>query len=835
MPSDLERQHLARIVRGAGEVVLMLLAFATAWPFGSVEPYWEAVANVGIAVLAGLWAVHAGLTRRLRLRFDAPALILSGLVLLSGLQLTPLPSGVVQLVSPASVRWREAMQPAVGELLPGETTPVVRPSLFPISLDPTATRLFACRIFGLLVVYLAARNWLASRESFRRLAGIALLNGVALSALALGQCFSSAPNEIFWSFTTSGQVFGPFVCRNHYPDYIALCAGLAIGIMVTKRVPPKLGDTRTFESGTIWDDIQEMLSAPLQLLQQPAVLAAAAGVGLMLISIPFSLSRGGMLSFLAATLGVFLLARFRKGVAGESNNLNRTAVTLATVVALVVVAWFDWAPLEKRFDEINSGQSIDDRTPLWNSTVQQLPGFWLAGAGNGSHLRIEPLGRTDVGIADRVAEHAHNEYLEAAIEGGVLRCGLTLALPLIVLASLALGFRKLHARSIGPLILGATFGLMVVSVHAVTDFGLHIPAVALLATIVAAYGMAAANDSDYQPTRQPRLPSAPTWSGSPALAISASLCLIMVLLTWNAYQRYRSEKYLVAAMDQSRASNLQRIEWLEASVAADPHNPDAYFQLAQANLDASAELGTSEMHIHAALRALRTARELCPLLAEVHARLGLYAKNFSQSEPALLHLERAKLILKSDAQIWYACGVEAAKAGEPANAIAQWKRSLELSPKQLRPILRTAKQTLSPADILRMLLPDDPVVLLGAADEFYPDRLKQRTERRPFLERATTAKRPATTVPQWIAVATASGELDRIDDARKAWGHAIELDREAVPAHEGFARLLEAEELYDEALPQLQWLLAKRPTDPDLRLRYKAAVHGAKLQREIRE
>ena len=833
MPSDLERQRMARVVRGAGEAVLMLLAFATAWPFGSVEPFWEAVATAGIAVLAALWAVHAGLTRRLRLRFDAPSLILSGLVLLSGMQLVPLPRAVVQVVSPASVRWREAMLPAVGELLPGETTPVVRPSSSPISLDPTATRLFAGRIFGLLVVYLAARNWLASRESFRRLAGIALLNGVALSALALGQHFSSAPNEIFWSVSTGGQVFGPFVCRNHYPDFIALCAGLAIGIMVTKRVPPKLGANHAFETGSIWDDIQEMLSAPLQLLQQPAVLTAAAGVGLMLVSIPFSLSRGGMLAFLAATLGVFLLARFRKKIPGGSNSTNRTAVTLATAVALIVVAWFGWAPLEKRFDEIGSGQSIDDRTPLWNSTAQQFPGFWLAGAGNGSHLRIEPLGRTDTGIADRVTEHAHNEYLEAAIEGGVLRFGLTLALPLIVLVSLARGFRKLHARGIGPLILGTAFGLMVVSAHAVADFALHIPAVALLATIVAAYGMAAANDSEYQPTRQRRLPSTPTWSGSTALAIAASLCLIMVLLTWNARQRYLGEKYLIAALEQGRSGNWQRIEWLEASVAADPHNPDAFFQLAQAHLDASAERGTSGIHIHAALRALRTARELCPLVAEVHARLGLFAGHFSRSEPALVHLERAKLILKTDSQIWYACGVEAAKAGEPANAIAQWKRSLELSPSQLRPILRTAKQTLSPADILRMVLPDDPVVLLGAAEELYPDRLKQRAERRPFLERATIGERPGATVPQWIAVATACGELERIGDARQAWGRALELDRDGLPAHEGFARFLEAEELYEEALPQLQWLLAKRPTDPDLRLRYKAAVHGAKLQREI--
>ena len=35
--------------------------------------------------------------------------------------------------------------------------------------------------------------------------------------------------------------------------------------------------------------------------------------------------------------------------------------------------------------------------------------------------------------------------------------------------------------------------------------------------------------------------------------------------------------------------------------------------------------------------------------------------------------------------------------------------------------------------------------------------------------------------------------------------------------------------------PQLEWLLAHRPPDAELRLRHKAATHGAKLQRQIGE
>ena len=135
-PAELERRPAARAVRATGEVTLTLLAFGTVWPFGSVEEFWESVATAGIALLTVLWAIHVILTRRLRLRFDAPALILCGLILLSGAQLIPLPRGTVRLVSPSTVLWREAMLPETGELLPGETASAARPTAYPISLDP---------------------------------------------------------------------------------------------------------------------------------------------------------------------------------------------------------------------------------------------------------------------------------------------------------------------------------------------------------------------------------------------------------------------------------------------------------------------------------------------------------------------------------------------------------------------------------------------------------------------------------------------------------------------------------------------------------------------------
>jgi len=274
---------------------------------------------------------------------------------------------------------------------------------------------------------------------------------------------SNLPRTPFSASIADGAPFGPFVCRNHYPDYIGLCAGLAVGLLTTSRNRATIPSS---QSGSFGD-------AALDLLQRPAVLAVAAGIGLMLASIPFSHSRGGMLAVLAALLGTAFVAR-------------RRTFWLSAIVALAAVSWVGWPSAN------GSDRFIDDRTPLWKTTLLQMPGFWLGGAGNGSHLRIEPLGRSESErqpVANAVAEHAHNEYLEAAVEGGLPRFAITLALPVFVLTALARGYRR--SRGNGLSTLGVWFGVAAVAAHAVTDFALHIPAVALLAIIAAAFALTA--------------------------------------------------------------------------------------------------------------------------------------------------------------------------------------------------------------------------------------------------------------------------------------------------------------------------------------------------------
>src|SRR5204862_7317858 len=100
---------------------------------------------------------------------------------------------------------------------------------------------------------------------------------------------------------------------------------------------------------------------------------------------------------------------------------------------------------------------------------------------------VEPMTRREPRVGNFLHyQSAHNEYLEALVEGGLVRLALTLYL---VLATLWRGWRFL-ARPWGPRhgrVLGLFWALTAVAVHSFFDFGIHIPAIALLTAVVAAH------------------------------------------------------------------------------------------------------------------------------------------------------------------------------------------------------------------------------------------------------------------------------------------------------------------------------------------------------------
>ncbi len=791
---------VARWFRAAGEVLLVSLATLSAWPFASVEPFWEYLLAVGVGLLTALWTAHALLTRRFTFRFDLVSLALAGLLLFTAFQLVPLPLTVVKVVSPSRAEWHESFIPERLERLPGEPD-APRPTALPLSVSPHHTRTLAARLLVLFAVYAAARNWLADRDTRRRFAWAAALNGVLLALLALGQFFSSPAGVAYWTLDTGGSLFGPFVCRNHYPDYLAFGIGGAITLLHRKKGerPP---------AGRAWGT---RLLGLLDVFDRPAALTAAFALGLMLASIPFSQSRGGVAAVAVAGVAVTVLAVWgRNGVS--------VAAGVAAVVAVGLVLWLGVGPITERFRD--DGHTLDDRTPLWSSGGSQLPGVWAAGAGGGSFQFVEPLGRTTqpTNVSN---DHAHNEYLEAAVEGGVIRLAVTVLLAVGVPVALARMYRKQRGRSAGAFAVGVGFAVVVLAVHSAFDFAVHMPAVAVMAA--AAVGLTngggdggTGNAVTGWPTIHP-VTAFPVPGRCGPAALPLLLTLAVGVCALDARSRWRSDQLRLAA--EATTDTTTRVDLQTVRTRVAPSDPTAWFDLAQAQFKAG--------DTPAALDALRTARGLGTLHPDVHFHLGLRARQFASADPPVAYFRRATRVLPTDPDVWYARGVEELTDGDRTAAEASWRRSLELSPKRLTPILKASAGL--PAEALRdRVLPDDPLVLMRAAGE------RPANERRVYVDGAARAvDRDGLTVPQLNAVAEACDELDRMEDAATMWTRATTANANSRDVRDAAARWLEQQERYADAVPHLEWLATQALTDDGLRDRLAAARHGAELKRVI--
>ncbi|HEY1377638.1 MAG TPA: O-antigen ligase family protein, partial [Gemmataceae bacterium] len=481
------RTDLVRYLRGGMEGVVLALAALTPWAFGGVDPVFELALAAGLALLLALWAAVAVASGRLTV-VRCPVTFVLALLFLAGLvQLVPLPTALLRVASPGAADLRAELYPSQPEQLTPTETAAPAPAWPTVTMYPHATRTELFRWLGVLLLFAAVRNQVASTGSLWRLSLVMLLNGVLLAVFGLAQFFSKR-YSVYWTFDTSGQPFGPFINRNHFAAYINLCLGLGGGLLIWLGPTEHDRKQRYMTKPNAPIQQSEVLAAafaPFSVLHSPQQLWTCAGLALMLAALVCSLSRGGVAALFLAVVATTAL-RLTWPI-----RVRRLEVLLIpALLVLGLFAWVGFRPLETRLGAALRGSEAmaDTRWQLWADLVTLVPRFWLLGSGYGTLGYVEPLSRradtfTDPGT---FVDHAHNDYLEALVEGGVVRAGLTLLLVGLAFAAGFRGLRRYLGRTPGALAAGAMIGFLAIALHSAVDFSITTPAVAVLAAVVVA-------------------------------------------------------------------------------------------------------------------------------------------------------------------------------------------------------------------------------------------------------------------------------------------------------------------------------------------------------------
>jgi tetratricopeptide (TPR) repeat protein/O-antigen ligase len=860
---------IPKFARYLGEFMALIIAAGSPWLFACNEPAFEFLLTLCAMLLVGFWAIHAATTKSFQFRPDVVSVALAGLVLWSGFQLIPLPEFLVGIISPTRLNLHRDLVPAVTESIPGGGGGVARASLIPLTLDPAATTTFLARCLGLLMIYAAVRNWLATRDSVRRFSVPFVAVGAFMAFISILTSASPARGIMLWSFEVdSDSTFGPFICRNHYADYLYFSLGLVFIYFFVKA--PETSE-RSYK-GKSW-------ITPLGIIVAFVVL-------LMLLSLFMSLSRGGVISAFFAAIGTLIVTRFRRGEGSESVPVVKIVLGALVLVVGMVGFWMASDVVVKRAASLKSESALETRIPLWQDAVRLIPMTWTTGSGAGTFVHVETITRDP--SRDRgffFVDSAHNEYLEAIIEGGIPRLLLTLMLAIGPLVVLGRGFLERRERSIGPTILAIWFAMLALAIHAFVDFGLHMPAVAATTAVLLGFGMAAAVDTNFVPVRQKvqrvqsgdavlsdvtnaplevaAEPRDPMWKirGLAAMAVSLAACVPMFGVLWHSRTRAQAAVLEVeaenAAFYFSKTRFEDRARLYEQRAALTPNDPDALLNAGEARLEAAIyrtwtqsgavlggplaylspgrpNIGALPEDYRAAISWFQQARAINPATPKAHTRLATIAR-FLPDSTAKEHFRRAKRLLPADADLWYASGREAYTRQDFTAAHADWRQSLSISVRHAPEIIAACRDRLSTDQLIRTVIPEDPRILLACMNGLYPDRARQAGERKKFLDSilAVTENRKDLTPENQITLAETYDELERIEEADTVFLSALGEE----PSHHGlrrrYAEFLIRNDRPREALQHLDWLRLHENRNTEVQDRIDAARHAARLLEEI--
>lgn len=387
-------------------------------------------------------------------RLYRPLIVAAAVLLVPLLQLVPLP-------------------PEIWTRLPGrdgiaETYRVAGIALpwQPLSLTPLATRQMFLSLLPAGAVFLG--TLLLSARGRRAVSLVLLAGGMISVVLGLGQLMQGPYSPLRIYDVSAAEAVGFFANRNHQAALLyclmPLTVAWAIGLMHGSRHPAR------------------MLGIAVCVC---AYVAFMLGVGM-------TRSRAGLLLALAASVGAFAMA-FVAGRTGEAKNRQQRQrrvlrlVAVSTVLGVLAIVQFALARLLPRLET----NLLDNyRFVIAATSAEAAKAFFPFGSGFGTFVPVYAMFETTDALRNAYVNHAHNDWLELVIEGGVAAI-LVMVLFLVWFVPAAWrAWQPRNARGRRPLDLAlarsATFIILLLFAHSAVDYPMR------TTTIMVLFGFACA-------------------------------------------------------------------------------------------------------------------------------------------------------------------------------------------------------------------------------------------------------------------------------------------------------------------------------------------------------
>jgi len=307
-------------------------------------------------------------------------------------------------------------------------------------------------LINYLIIYYLTIHTVRTRSHLRQLTYIIIWIGAFLAIIGLIKLGGSNPFT-WWDYADldyGQRLTGTYGNPNHLAGYLEMAIPLLLGLFL-------IGYGR----------INLFFMICLFILLFSAII--------------LSLSRGGWLGLAGglAFMGFALLTQGRF----KRKKLVVSLICGFLIVGLIVLSS---TPVVKRIRTLDRGEKIGTlhtRISVWSGILKMIQDYPVLGTGPGTFATVftqyQPPGQKLRYF------NAHSDYLQLTAEAGL---SLAVIMGWMIWVFYNRGFKKLNnpSRLVRGVTLGSMSGITAILIHSVSDFNLHIPANAVLFTVLSA-------------------------------------------------------------------------------------------------------------------------------------------------------------------------------------------------------------------------------------------------------------------------------------------------------------------------------------------------------------
>jgi hypothetical protein len=344
-----------------------------------------------------------------------------------------------------------------------------------ISVAPEATRHAIFTSVLSVGAFLLAFELGRDRDRALTLLGGIVVIAVIYAAAALASFYLQIDPQSFVMpdrRASADLLAGPFEERNHFATFLGLGALAGMGLFV-----------ETVRPAVMWERGFRVMLRSLTFAMKGVNLLWLVATGVIIAVLLLTQARGGIIAFLIGTIALIVaLAVGRRWTAGEER--GQRAMTALLVLVLGVSIGVALQPLLGRTGV--EGVSDETREALVQASMNAIQSAPLLGNGFGAFEAYYPL-VADGSLAAGVKE-ANNDLLETLADLGLLAGGAFIAAPMLLAGMCFAGCVIRRRDRMYPAIALAVSVL--VGVHALIEFSLQIPAIAVTFAALLGLGVA---------------------------------------------------------------------------------------------------------------------------------------------------------------------------------------------------------------------------------------------------------------------------------------------------------------------------------------------------------